>query len=250
MYKLAETFIKKESQWQAPAAALPPLAIGLGTTAAITAGGLTYDVLKNNPTDFKKWQTIPTTTAVATGLAAKKVYDWGKDAINSVGNFVAPKKPTISNTLPNQPGLLSSPKPLNWTNEAVRDNIPTSKALVKYNGGTNNQDPKKPDDERKPLERFFDGLKNFTKKTLYTAGGIGAVGVGDALMNFETSRIKNKGINQIKNEDKKQINLNRKFIDSVQTLPKDKQKYIIDSLKNVPWQNEPQYPKLPQDPRR
>lgn len=237
MYKLAETFIKKEAQAQA--LALPPMAIGAGL--GILGGATAYGISQwlKNPSNTKTLKDIP-----------GNIWNQTKSFANKVGDYVAPKKPTISNTLPNQPGLLSSPKPLNWTNEAVRDNIPTSKALVKYNGGTNNQDPKKPDDERKPLERFFDGLKNFTKKTLYTAGGIGAVGVGDALMNFETSRIKNKGINQIKNEDKKQINLNRKFIDSVQTLPKDKQKYIIDSLKNVPWQNEPQYPKLPQDPRR
>ena len=264
MYKLAETFIKKESQWQPAVAALPPLAVGLGATSMAIGAGLTYNTLKNNPTDFKKWQTIPSATAAATGVAVKNVYDWGKDAVNSIGNsignFVAPKKPTISNTLPNQPGLLSNPKPLDWTNTAPSDVTSVNMYKKKNNsdaqveqkisrasqGGTEPMPQTNPSKEPGKEPGRWDKFKNFANNHKwsfkYPLGlGVGTaatvLGYGGAHMFYDfanSDRTKQLDENMKVNYDKAfQFDKNlrdQKFLDSL----KKQNETLKDSIKKFP----------------
>lgn len=100
MYKLAETFIKKESQWQAAAAPLGWTGAALGAGLGATAFGVSQFL--KNPSNVKTLTDIPGNT-----------WNGIKNFSNNIGNYVAPKKSTIN----------SAPKPINWTNTVVKDNM-------------------------------------------------------------------------------------------------------------------------------
>jgi hypothetical protein len=191
MYKLAETFIKKESQWQAAAAPLGWTGAALGAGLGATAFGVSQFL--KNPSNVKTLTDIPGNT-----------WNGIKNFSNNIGNYVAPKKSTIN----------SAPKPINWTNTAPSDvtsvnmykgdkkstpaadnNISTSNGAQATTDPSNNTQPQ--NDGNKPskwgrFRQFTKDHPNLTTRPLKLFGtGVG-LSVGASLGNLGLDYIASK----------------------------------------------------------
>lgn len=174
MFKLANKYFTKKAQWQM---AIP--AAGLGATGLAIGAGLTYNTLKNNPTDFKKLQTIPTATAAATGLAAKSAYDWGKGAINSVGNFLGMGSKSSTPTF----------KPsTTWRNDEYAESFPNPVSGTSTGGSPAAEPPNDPK-EVKSKNMFIKYAPKILGRTAVAGGaGTGVVAGYEGLVNAVKKR--------------------------------------------------------------
>ena len=244
MYKLAETFIKKESQWQAAAAPLGWTGAALGAGLGATAFGVSQFL--KNPSNVKTLTDIPGNT-----------WNGIKNFSNNIGNYVAPKKSTIN----------SAPKPINWTNTAPSDVTSVNMYKKKNNsdaqveqkisrasqGGTEPMPQTNPSKEPGKEPGRWDKFKNFANNHKwsfkYPLGlGVGTaatvLGYGGAHMfydfaNSDRTKILDKNVQDSYNNNmNKYDNVDKAFFqkDSIFKANEDstfKYKKQLDSLRNV-----------------